>query len=163
MPFVLGAKTSEGESITQFCDYVGAHVYGAMGDDSSGRPYDEHRIHHELRRMNDYLAKFGIDKPLAVTEYGIASCGGKPLNGHQMFSLMSSEDAGQALYQSVRAFREGGVRLLGLYSYDHEDRDPKCRPGGSFIRSTTSDVFGSQSPDLAVLGKINEAKKQFSP
>lgn len=163
LPFVLNARTSEGEPITQFCDYVGAHVYGAMSEDLEGRAYDEHRLHEELWRMQGYLAQFGIDKPLAVTEYGVASCGGRPLNGHKMFSQMSSEAAGVAMFQAIRAFREGGVRLLGLYSYDHEDRDPKCRPGGSFIRSTTSNVFGAQDPDAEVLGKINEARKKFGP
>lgn len=163
MPFVLSAKTSDGVPITQFCDYVGAHMYGAMGDDLSGRPYDEVRIHEELRRMHDFMAHFGIQKPIAVTEYGIASCAGRPMGQHKMFSSMSSEDAGTAMYQSVRAFREGGVRLLGLYSYDHEDRDPKCRPGGSFIRSTTSDMFGAQGPDKVVISRINDARKAFGP
>ena len=161
LPYVLQARTSEGEPITQFCDYVGAHVYGALSEDQAGRAYDERRIHEELWRMQNYLEQFGIDKPLAVTEYGVASCGGRPLNGHEMFSQMTSKAAGMAIYQAIRAFREGGVKILGLYSYDHEDRDPKCRPGGSFIRLTTSNIFGAQNVDDVVLGYINEAYEKF--
>lgn len=161
MPFALGAKTSAGEPITEFCDYVGAHIYGALGVDPQGKAYEALGVRDQLQAMHAYLRAMGINKPLAVTEYGVAACTGSPLHGYPLFSRMPSPVAGEALYQSIRAFREAGVRILGLYSYDHEDRDPKCRPGGSFIRSTKTDVFGGMSPDMEVLSRINEARQRF--
>ena len=163
MPWVLGARTSSGEAITDHCDFVGAHVYGALGDDPQGRPYSGKSVAEQVRMMHAYMRALSVDKRLAVTEYGVAQCAEAPMSGHPPFTTMSSDAAGEALYQSIRAFREGGVTLLGLYSYDHEDNDRRCRPGGSFIRSTTADGMGRQSLDVKVLDRLNQARKDFGP
>lgn len=162
MPFVLSARTSGGEPITKFCDYVGAHLYNALGDDPNGRAYEGIGVHRQVRDMHLHAQRFGLKQRIAVTEYGVAACSGLPLNGYALFSKMPSAQAGEALYQSIKAFRESGVSMLGLYSYDHEDRDPKCRPGGSFIRSTTADIFGGQRPDMEVLNQIDRAYVDFA-
>ncbi|TAK86773.1 MAG: hypothetical protein EPO09_19290 [Aquabacterium sp.] len=163
MSFVLGAKTSEGEPLPQFCDIVGAHVYGAMGDDAQGRPYDALRVEDVMAKMRTVMQSFGVDKPIAVTEYGIASCGMRPLNGHEAFTRMSSADAGEALYQSVKAFRLAEVSMLGLYSFDHDDKDPTCRPGGSFVRTTKLNAAGVQRLDREVLDRLGQAARDFGP
>lgn len=161
MPFVLGARTSEGEPLTQFCDVVGAHVYGALGDDPKGLPYDAMSVAEQLRAMYNYSIAWGVNKPLAVTEYGAAGCVGSPMSGHDRFTAMSAQQAGEALYQSIRAFREGGVSILGLYSYDHEDNDPACRPGGSFLRLTSVNAAREQYVNDEVVEQINQARKDF--
>ncbi|TXI98706.1 MAG: hypothetical protein E6Q31_08570 [Aquabacterium sp.] len=162
LPFVLGAKTSTGEPITNYCDYVGAHVYGAMGEDPSGRLYDERSVAASVARMRTFMAQYGVAKPLAVTEYGIAGCGARPASGWAVdFGRMPSDDAGEALYRSVRAFRQAEVALLGLYSYDHLDRNPTCLPGGSFLRTMKVDQGGVQQPDHVVLRRINDAVRDF--
>lgn len=74
---------------------------------------------------------------------------------------MPSDDAGEALYRSVRAFRQAEVALLGLYSYDHLDRNPTCLPGGSFLRTMKVDQGGVQQPDHVVLRRINDAVRDF--
>lgn len=162
LPYVLGAKTSAGEPITTYCDYVGAHVYGAMGEDPSGRLYDERSVAASVARMRAFMAQYGVDRPLAVTEYGISGCNARPTSGWALdFGRMPSEDAGEALYRSVRAFRQAEVALLGLYSYDHLDRNPACLPGGSFLRTMKVDLNGEQQPDHVVLRRIDDALRDF--
>lgn len=162
LPYVLGAKTSAGEPITTYCDYVGAHVYGAMGEDPSGRLYDERSVAASVARMRAFMVQYGVDRPLAVTEYGISGCNARPTSGWALdFGRMPSDDAGEALYRSVRAFRQAEVALLGLYSYDHLDRNPACLPGGSFLRTMKVDLNGAQQPDHVVLRRIDDALRDF--
>ena len=162
LPFVLGAKTTEGEPITRYCDYVGSHVYGAMGEDVSGRLYDERSVAAAVARMRTFMERYGVDKPIAVTEYGIAGCGSRPTSGRTVsFGQMPDQEAGEALYRSVRAFRQSEVDLLGLYSYDHLDRNSACLPGGSFLRTLKIDGTGKQQPELGVLRRIDDAVRDF--
>jgi len=74
---------------------------------------------------------------------------------------MPSSEAAEALYQSMAVFRAYGVSLLALYSYDHGDNNPGCRPGGSFIRMTQMDASGKQKIDPVVARRLNDAVTDF--
>lgn len=162
LPFVYGAKTSQGEAIEQFCDYVGSHVYGAMGEDRQGEPLGSTSIETVMRTIRSMNKRYGIAKPIAVTEYGIAGCATGSSASHPVpFGHMESAEAGEALYQSIGAFGQEGVALLGLYSYDHGDNNPRCRPGGSFLRTMELDRSGAQRPNPIVLEDINRAVRDF--
>lgn len=162
--FVYGARTSQGEPIHQFCDHVGTHLYGPLARDAQGRPYSSQSIDDAMEMLRRMGARFGIpaDKRLAITEYGVAGCSTSGSRDHPLpFGRMPSSEAGDALYQSIAALRAHGVSMLALYSYDHGDSSPACRPGGSFIRSMKLDAGGRQQPDDEVIQRVNDAVREF--
>ncbi|WP_374316876.1 hypothetical protein [Aquabacterium sp.] len=159
---VYAARTSDGEPIYQFCDLVGAHIYNRLADDVKGQPYARQRLQDALALMVDMGRKYGVDKPLAVTEFGLDSCVVQSTAAHpDVFGRMSSEEAAEALYQTVAGFRSFGVQMLGLYSYDHPDNDPRCRPGGSFIHMTKLDQSGRMKIDAVVANRVGDAVLDF--
>lgn len=162
LDFVYSAKTSAGEPIVQFCDLVGSHLYNRMGMDLKGRDYARQRLMDGLDGMVAMSKKYGIDKPLAVTEYGLNSCVVRPTPAHpQVFGRMASDEAAEAMYRAVAGFREYGVTLLALYSYDHPNNDPNCRPGGSFIRMTYVDKWGDLKIDSVMAKRVGDAVLDF--
>jgi len=162
LDMVYSAKTSAGEPIHQFCDMVGAHIYNRLGTDTNGQDYARQRLSDGLDIMLSMSRKYGINKPIAVTEYGLSSCELRASNAHPtVFGRMPSSEAAEALYQSMAVFRAYGVSLLALYSYDHGDNNPGCRPGGSFIRMTQMDASGKQKIDPVVARRLNDAVTDF--
>ncbi len=162
--FVYGARTSQGVPIHQYCDYVGAHLYGPLGRDAHGEPLSSQPIDDAMEVMRRMGERFGVpkDKLLAITEYGVSGCNTRGSRAHPLpFGHMPSREAGDALYQSIAALHAHGVSMLALYSYDHGDSSPRCRPGGSFIRSMKLDAEGRQRPDDEVIDRINQAVKDF--
>lgn len=161
--FVYEARTSKGDSILSRCDVVGAHIYNRLGHDTQGRWYAAQRLDDSLELLRKINQRHGVlDKPIAVTEYGVSSCVTQPTRQHpQPFGSMPSTEAGDALYQSLGSFREKGVWMVALYSFDHENNDPKCRPGGSFTRMMRMDEQGRQVVDQAVVTRLNEAVRDF--
>lgn len=162
--FVYGARTSQDEPIHQFCDYVGTHLYGPLARDAQGQPYSSQSIDDAMEMLRRMGTRFGVpaDKLLAITEYGIAGCNTRGSRAHPLpFGRMPSREAGDALYQSIAALHAHGVSMLALYSYDHGDSSPQCRPGGSFIRSMKLDAEGRQQPDEEVIDRVNQAVKDF--
>lgn len=159
---VYSARTSAGEPIHQFCDWVGAHIYNRLGTDANGQDYARQRLSDGLDIMMDMSRKYGINKPIAVTEFGLSSCELRASNAHPVvFGNMPSSEAAEALYQSMAVFRAYGVALVSLYSYDHGDNDPRCRPGGSFIRMTNLDRSGKQQIDPVVARRVSDAVADF--
>lgn len=159
---IYGARTSQGRPLHEFCDYVGAHIYGAMGDDANGLPYDQVSIEAVVSEMRRAATAFGIRKPIAVTELGLSVCQPQPTSHHPTaFNQMSDEAAGEALYQSLVSLHTEGVGLVGLYSYDEGNDDPRCRPGGSYVRTMTIDHLGRQRPTQPVIDRINQAIREF--
>jgi hypothetical protein len=159
---VYSAKTSAGEPIHQFCDVVGSHIYNRMGIDRQGRDYARQKLWDALEDMVAMSRKYGIDKPLAVTEYGLNSCVLRPTPSYpRVFHRMSSQEASEAIYRAMAGFREFGVLLVGLYSYDHPDNDPKCRPGGSFMRMTYIDKWGDMKIDPVMADRVSDAVVDF--
>lgn len=162
LDWVYAAKTSDGEPLHQFCDLVGAHIYNRLAWDANGRDQAAQRLEDALEDMVAMSRKYGISKPLAVTEFGINSCVLRPSGAYPVvFGRMPSEVAAEALYQVVALFREFGVSMMALYSYDHGDTNPECRPGGSFIRMTKSDVWGNMSIDSVVARRVGDAVRDF--
>lgn len=162
LDIVYSARTSAGEPIHQFCDLVGSHVYDRLGQDRLGRDYGAPRLRDALDDMVAMGRKHGVSKPLAVTEYGLSSCLLKPGVAHPtVFGRMPSEEAAEALYDAMAEFRAFGVAMLALYSFDHESNDPRCRPGGSFIRMTQVDQNGVLRLDPVMVRRVSEATADF--
>ncbi|WP_290868579.1 hypothetical protein [Aquabacterium sp.] len=162
LDIVYSARTSDGEPIHQFCDLVGSHVYDRLAQDRFGRDYGAPRLRDALDDMVAMGRKHGVNKPLAVTEYGLSSCLLQPGLAHPtVFGRMPSEEAAEALYDAIAEFRAFGVSLLALYSFDHESNDPRCRPGGSFIRMTQVDPNGTLRLDPVMVRRVSEATADF--
>ncbi len=162
LDFVYSARTSAGEPIHQFCDVVGAHLYNRLGVDLQGHDYSQLRLLDGLEAMAAMSRKYGINKPLGITEFGVSSCVARATHAYpQVFGRMRSEDAAEALYRSLAGMREYGVTLVALYSYDLLDKDPKCLPGGSFIRMTQVNQAGELKVDPVVLRRMNDAVADF--
>lgn len=161
MGFVYEARTSGGESILKRCDVLGAHIYNRLGRDAHGHSYSAQRLEDSVRLMRRVAQRHGVaHKQLAVTEFGVSSCVTQPTRQHPLsFGRMGSPEAGEALYQTLRGFRELGVWMVALYSFDHEDNDPQCRPGG-FTRMMRSEG-GRQRVDEAVVKRLNDAVTDF--
>lgn len=163
LDWVYAAKTSAGTPIDRYCDWVGSHVYNRMGKDASGRDYvRDAGVDQAIAAIRGVNRRYGIDKPIAVTEFGVSSCVVRPSSAHPVvFGSMGSSDASEALYQSIRAFRQEGVVALGLYSYDHGVTDASCVPGGSYVRATVVGADKQQRLDTVVLGRVTQAVKDF--
>ena len=162
LDFVYGARTSAGEPIHQFCDMVGSHLYNRLGMDTQGQDFTKLRLRDGLEAMAAMSRKYGINKPLAITEFGVSSCVARPTRSYpQVFGRMSSKDAAEALYRSLAEMREFGVSMVALYSYDLRNLDPECLPGGSFIRMTQLSYGGRLKIDPIVLHRLNAAVADF--
>lgn len=162
LDFVYGARTSAGEPIHQFCDMVGSHLYNRLGMDAQGQDYSKLRLRDGLEAMAAMSRKYRINKPLAITEFGVSSCVARPTRFYpQVFGRMPSIDAAEALYRSLAEMREFGVSMVALYSYDLRNKDPECLPGGSFIRMTQLGHGGGQRIDPIVLQRANAAVSDF--
>lgn len=162
LDFVYGAKTSEGESIFKYCDLVGSHIYNKLSFDAAGADYSQGRLSDGLRVIREMGLKYGIKKPIAITEFGVSSCVAKPTKKHPYrFGDMSSMLAGDALYRSLAEMRAFGVELVALYSYDLNPDNPKCLPGGSFIRMTEQGDGSRVRVNEEVVRRMNEAFIDF--
>lgn len=164
--FVYSARTSAGEPITQFCDMVGAHIYNKLADDASGKPMaDGGLLSDSIRLLKLRSQQYGLNaKPIAVTEAGLDRCSTKPLAwrnpGLTTLDDLSDTDKAAAIRSMLLTYSEQGVRDLVLYSYDHQNNDPTCRRGGSFIWSTNVDANGVQSLNTPVLSAIEQVRSQ---
>lgn len=163
LDWVYSARTSSGVPVHHFCDWVGAHVYNRLGKDAKGHDYiRDAGVEKVMATMRLINQRHGVSKPIAVTEFGVSSCEVRPAEWHPtVFGAMPSAEAGEALYQSIRAFRQEGVVALGLYSYDHGPTDPSCVPGGSFVRATLIGSDSKQRLDSVVLGRASQAVRDF--
>lgn len=156
--FVLGAQTSEGRPITQYCDWVGAHVYRGLSRDAQARPYAAESLADELALLRARVASYGVDKPLAVTEFGIDRCMTHAAVGRPPLDQMSDELKADAVHGSLAALVEHGVRMIALYSYDLGDDGNPCSRGG-YLWTTNAAVTRMNE---VVLRRINDAFSDFS-
>jgi hypothetical protein len=162
LSLVMSARATDGRALHEMCDMIGNHVYGAMGDDAQGAAYDAFAVADVVRDIQSLMARHGVQKPVAITEYGLSSCGTRPTNAHPVpFVHMSNEAAGEALYQSLATLQASGVGLVALYSYDEGNTDPNCRPGGSRGRMLDLDAEGQQRPNRPVIERFNQAVRDF--
>lgn len=120
MANVLSARTSQAEPIHRFCDVIGAHAYNAVGADTLGRDYGSSRIADAVRVMRETARRMKLDKPLAITEWGIDKDFALIAPRSGSFAAMSSQDRGEMIYQTLATLQELGVGWVGLYSYDND-------------------------------------------
>lgn len=162
LSLVMSARTSDGQALHAQCDMIGNHVYGALGDDARGNAYDAFALADVVREIQSLMSKHGVQKPVAITEYGPAACGTRPTDAHPVpFVRMSNAAAGEALYQSLASLHASGVALVAMYSYDEGNADPNCRPGGSRSRMLDVDALGQQRPNKPVIDRFNQAVREF--
>ena len=120
MANVLSAQTSQAEPIHRFCDVIGAHAYNAVGADTLGRDYGSFRIADAVRVMRATARRMKLDKPLAITEWGIDKDFALIAPRSGGFAAMASRDRGEMIYQTLATLQELGVSWIGLYSYDSD-------------------------------------------
>ncbi|MFZ4551261.1 MAG: hypothetical protein ACOYNB_05500 [Aquabacterium sp.] len=157
MGFVLAARTSQGESITDFCDMVGAHIYKGTGRDLTGRAASADSLDDELALIRARLAAYKVNKPIAVTEFGVDRCVNQPAAGVTNLDQMSDAKKADVIYQSVATLAMADVRLLGLYSYDLADNANGCAKGG-YLWLTNEQI---DQMNGVVLKRLNEAVQDF--
>ena len=162
LSLVMSAKTSDGRALHEFCDLIGSHIYGALGDDAQGLAYDDVYVADLIRNIQSILTTHKLQKDVAITEYGLSNCKTSPTAAYPVsFMRMNDNVAGEALYQSLSTLSASGVGLVALYSYDEFDTDHVCRPGGSRVRMLYRDRLGRQRPNDTVIQRYNQAVREF--
>ena len=116
----LGARTSQNEPITDYCDVVGAHTYGRTGLSPSGQHYisSTDGLIQSIRNMRATLQSMGIKKPIAITESGFVDGANEQWTDNLKFSSKTPALRAEISYQTLATARELGVVLFGLYSFD---------------------------------------------
>jgi len=118
LSWVLPLRTSQGEPLHQFCDWVNDHPYDSTGTDLVGADYSVDRLGDFVDSMKLKLKLLGLNKPIALTEWGMF-CDDRPAPRHPThFHDMDGPSRGDLLYQMLAKAKEKGVVALGLYSYD---------------------------------------------
>lgn len=159
---ILSAKTRTGRPITDFCDWVGAHLYNGMGNDPSGQPYGTQSLSEQLRLIKLRMNAYGVaNKPLVITEYGIGRAPGynPPAFNRLPVEQLSDTLKAQVMTQAIATFAEEAVSSLVLYSYDSSS---------NFLLTVNS---ASQTPDgrdtinfnTSVVGAIDQASRAYAP
>ncbi len=114
----LGAKTSQLEPLTDFCDIAGAHTYSRNGSNARGVNYGPGSLADTVRGLRTALSELGVSKPIAVTEAGFYDGVPEEWTDGKVFSSKTGAERAEVIYQTVATARELGVTLFGLYSYD---------------------------------------------
>ena len=140
LTWLLSQKTSQGEPIHQFCDWVGAHPYDHTGTDLKGASYSLGKLGDFVERLELMLRGLGIIKPIAITEWGMNCMYQSSPTYPTLFHDMTSQARADVLYQTLAKAKEKGVVALGLYSYDSGDLSATCKYGFEGISSGNSTV-----------------------
>ncbi len=167
--WILSARTSDNHAITDYCDTVGAHLYGYTGDSASGKPYSQSSLSNAIKDMKNRIAQYpgAATKALAVTEFGTHQClwnGG--YTAYYSSADISSNNSlkGSIVYDSLLALKEQNVRIVALYSYDNRGENPS---GGCYIDNYSwqyipgPDTATPGTPNTPVIDKINAAVNNF--
>ncbi len=163
LPWVLTQKTSQGEPLSQFCDWANAHPYNATGTDLNGEDYSVDRLGDFVDAMKLQLTQLGLNKPIALTEWGM-SCDDRPAPAHPAhFHDADAATRGDLLYQMLAKAKEKGVVALGLYSYDSGasqsfSTGAQCPFGWEGIGNL---VNGGYSYDATTAASVTKAVQDF--
>lgn len=164
--YVLSAKTSAGESILNFCDWVGAHTYVGTGSDSNGQPNTVQSVAEQVRMMRKRMATWGASaKPLVITEYGVGPLN-TPYNGKPALNALSSAQRGNLLFQSLVSLQEAGVKGVTLYGYDvHTDISTGGVQPFGFLLNIDPPVTpgGPRTMNATVINRLKDAINFMSP
>lgn len=122
--YVLSAKTSNNEPITNYCDMIGTHLYGYTGTDANGKAYSLNSLATALRELKFRASKFpgAANKAIAATEFGVHDClwNGEYTQAHPSSSVQTDNNVkADIVYQSLLTLKEYGVKAVALYSYDN--------------------------------------------
>ncbi len=154
MGYVLSAKTSAGEPLTNYCDWIGAHLYQGMGRDPSGKAYASESLNEQVATIRRQMAVYGLTKPIAVTEFGIDRCITSPAAGRPPLDQFTDAQKADAVYQSIATLVEEGVKVVTLYSYDLAYvPDATCFRGG-YLWTTNGKATAIND---TVVRRINDA------
>ncbi|RZI78782.1 MAG: hypothetical protein EOP38_27055, partial [Rubrivivax sp.] len=120
--YILSSKTTGlQEPISQFCDWIGTHVYTGMGNGLDGKPLSVVSLSEQIRLIRNRMSNWSVaNKPLVITEFGIARSPHTNVSPFNGLALNSQSDSwkGNAVYQSIATLQEEGVHAVSLYSYD---------------------------------------------
>ena len=115
--YMLSDKTSGQRPMTDYCDWIGAHSYVGVGNDSAGKPYSADSLAEVVRTLRYRMNQWGVGaKPIIFTEYGIA--GNRPAFGRTGLNELSDASKADTVYQSIATMSENGVAGVILYSVD---------------------------------------------
>jgi hypothetical protein len=137
--WLLTLKTTQGEKLSGFCDWVGGHPYNFTGTDPAGNAYSLNKLGDYVEGLETILRGLNLQKQIAITEWGIF-CEDSPAPAHPIhFHDMSSADRADLLYQTLLKAQEKGLVALGLYSYDSGD-SATCKYGLEGISSGNDSI-----------------------
>lgn len=165
--YIYSAMTSDGQPITKYCDWVGAHIYNRLGLDSKGKAYSVQSLGNAVKLLQLRSQQYGLTNPLkklAITEFGVERCTWNTMPAYgrvqagQTLDDLSDADKGDAIFSAVTTMFENSAKAIGLYSYDHGDDNPTCRRGGSYIWSTSVDAYSNQYLNSTVLDSITQSR-----
>jgi hypothetical protein len=164
LPWVLTQRTSQGEPLSQFCDWANGHPYDATGTDLNGEDYSVDRLGDFVDLMKLQLKQLGLNKPIALTEWGMF-CDDRPSSYHPVhFHFADSATRGDLLYQMLAKAKEKGVVALGLYSYDSGtsaylgNANTQCQFGYEGIGNY---VNGAYTYDATTAASVTKAVQDF--
>lgn len=147
--YMLSAKTSGQNPITDYCDWIGAHSYKGMGNDSSGAAYSADSLAEVIRTLRYRMSQWGVgSKPIIFTEYGMAY--NRPAFGRPVLNSMTDASKAEAVYQSMATMSENGVAGVILYSVDS---------GENFVWTLNPGV--NKQYNSTVMQRIQDATKDF--
>jgi len=153
MSYVLSAKTSAGQPITNYCDWLGTHVYSGMGSDTKGKPYSTFNLAEKIRMIRARMTTWGVgNKPIFITEFGIgrADYNNLPYNGRSALDSMPINDKADAVYQSIATIQEAGALGVMLYALDS---------GENFL--WTLDASNPNAYDPTVMKRLGDARLEL--
>ncbi len=163
LPWVLTQTTSQGEPLSKFCDWANGHPYDSTGTDLNGEDYSVDRLGDFVDQMKLQLKQLGLNKPIALTEWGMF-CDDRPSPYHPThFHFADSATRGDLLYQMLANAKEKGVVAIGLYSYDsgsspYLGSNAKCPFGYEGIGN---EVNGTYTYDAITAASVTQAVKDF--
>lgn len=163
--YVLGARTSENEPITNYCDMIGTHLYGYTGTDAQGKAYSLNSLATALRELKFRASKFpgAANKAIAATEFGVHDClwNSEYTQAHPATSVQTSNTVkADIVYQSLLTLKEYGVKAVALYSYDNPrvEHYGACPIYGGYSWQYDADTSSAIQP---VIDKIGNAVTDF--
>jgi hypothetical protein len=147
--YMLSAKTTGQRPITDYCDWIGAHSYVGVGNDSAGKPYSADSLAEVVRTLRYRMNQWGVGtKPIIFTEYGIN--GNRPAFGRTSLNELSDASKADTVYQSMATLSENGVAGVILYSID---------TGENFIWTLNPAV--SRQYNSTVMQRIQDAARDL--
>lgn len=114
IPYLLDARTTQGEPLHQFFDVLSFHPYNR---DANGSASGGYTLANEVAQVRQMLTSRGLSKPLADTEHGWL--GGQKEGAAAWYSMTASQRA-TVLYETAQKAKEAGLITVCYYSHETE-------------------------------------------